>query len=888
MKLKKIPMMLFCVGGVFCTINTANASIEFLDAYDNDISSENIVQKPIPINKPQKQVAEISAVPIQKIEETPQQIAKVDKKSDKKNKKKVVKQEPSLTTQNNQEATKLSNVHFVGFKNVDHNIIVPYLKQVSPMYSFENAEVINGQNKHIEEEILKSGYFQNVSVNTDSNRAMTISVKENPLINEININGASAIKDKNILDIYEKNKIAKGTVFNGKIIGNLNNTLLENYHSLGREQAKVTSEVKQNAENGNLDLTLNIVEGPINKVNNISFVGNTIYSDKELKRIMTTSESTSVNKLIRKNKLLPDTFKTDLEKIVFKYQNSGYYEASVLDANITKDTTNEKDEFKDIQIKIHEGDIYHIGNVRLGVSEELRQIINNEDEEFKKLFKIKKNELFKFSNVIETRDNLNKYFSDRGYAFNTVDIQDTPDKENKLVNFNFIVNPNNKVQINNITVVGNKKTKDNVVLREMRQKSGDTYDLSKLQRSKERVEMTGFFNNVDIKTKQVAADKADIEVEVSERRTGTFEASVGYMQDYGPTFGVAASDLNFRGSGNSLGVQLNRNKVNSNASVTYGIPYINDKGIGLTTTLYGNAYDPRKYSDSTQSYKNERFGGNLTWKIPINEYDNFYVGTGIERVQIQTFDNSSKRYKNFIKENDGDNKTGVGKYDANVGKLTLGWGRNKLNHPYWPTKGYMTKFNSDFTIPGSDLEYYKFNFNNKFFIPVAEKSTIMLSGNIGYADSYGKTKDLPFFESYGGGGLSSVRGYESNTLGPKVYDVDGSVVHYGGNYMASGSVEFQTPVPFIKDSSNVRLSAFVDAASVWDNKTYSAADSDINQNVYDGLHKSSFKNELRTSAGLAYTWLSPIGPVKFSYAVPLNKKDNDSVQKFQFQLGTVF
>ena len=171
----------------------------------------------------------------------------------------------------------------------------------------------------------------------------------------------------------------------------------------------------------------------------------------------------------------------------------------------------------------------------------------------------------------------------------------------------------------------------------------------------------------------------------------------------------------------------------------------------------------------------------------------------------------------------------------------------------------------------------------------------MLGGQVGIADGYGKTKQLPFFENFYGGGLGSVRGYESGTLGPKVYDEYGDVISYGGDKMVSGTAELMFPFPGVKDRRTVRLSLFADAGSVWDGNTYDNNSGDyvvngVNRNVYgqDVRHKSTFKNELRYSAGAAVTWLSPLGPMKFSYAYPIKKKPTDEIQRFQFQLGTTF
>ena len=229
-------------------------------------------------------------------------------------------------------------------------------------------------------------------------------------------------------------------------------------------------------------------------------------------------------------------------------------------------------------------------------------------------------------------------------------------------------------------------------------------------------------------------------------------------------------------------------------------------------------------------------------------------------------------------------------------KGTIGWGRNKTDNALWPTRGYLTGVNGEIALPGSDLQYYTLTHNQTWFFPLSKDFTLMLGGEVGYGNGYGKTKTMPFFENFYGGGLGSVRGFESGTLGPKVYDEYGEKISYGGNKKANVSAELLFPMPGIKDSRTVRLSLFADAGSVWDDKTYNDSSSNsyytngASQNVYGvgTTHKSTFKNELRYSAGAAVTWLSPLGPMKFSYAYPIKKKEGDEIQRFQFQLGTTF
>lgn len=312
--------------------------------------------------------------------------------------------------------------------------------------------------------------------------------------------------------------------------------------------------------------------------------------------------------------------------------------------------------------------------------------------------------------------------------------------------------------------------------------------------------------------------------------------------------------------------------------------------------IYGKTYDPRKASSSAKQYKTTTFGGGLRIGIPVTEYDRVNFGLAAERLTVNTYKGAPKRYADFINQYGKGDGNGVGNFKGWLYKGTIGWGRNKTDNALWPTRGYLTGVNGEIALPGSDLQYYTLTHNQTWFFPLSKDFTLMLGGEVGYGNGYGKTKTMPFFENFYGGGLGSVRGFESGTLGPKVYDEYGEKISYGGNKKANVSAELLFPMPGIKDSRTVRLSLFADAGSVWDDKTYDNSSSNTYytngalQNVYGvgKTHKSTFKNELRYSAGAAVTWLSPLGPMKFSYAYPIKKKEGDEIQRFQFQLGTTF
>ena len=764
----------------------------------------------------------------------------------------------------------------------------------------------------LQQKLMELGFFQSVNISRNGNDII-IAVVENPTIRDININGNKSFRTKELLVNMQNAHMQKGLTYSKVMLNQYTQLLSKQYFVQGRQHAEVKATTTNN-DDGTVNIQLDIIENPSTKINDIKFEGNQAFSDKQLLRLMKLSPKGGTNFIT--DKLDQNKLRSDLEHVIDFYHEHGYFEAGTEDVKFVDVNTQQsnKNPMQDIVVYLKEGKSYHFAQPKVEMSDnpKVREILS--DTVLEKNLLIRDGDLYQKSKVINSMQNLNTVLANNGFAFAKVDVQPEIENEQK-VKFIFSVQENTsqtqKINRYNIrffdangNVVEDHKTKDYVVLREMRQNVGDVYDLSKIQRSKERLDLTGYFNQVSMATQKVEGDNdlVDVNVDIQERRTGAVQASIGYVQGSGFNAGIGISDKNFRGTGQSLGANLNYNKVNRSADLNYQNPFMfkmGNQGVSLDSSVYGSIYDPRKENDTYQSYRSVRYGAKFNFGIPLfnSEYNKIYTGLDIEHMTLNTYSDAPQRYRQFIQEHGksyGDSKTnGVGKFSGWLPKLTVGWGRNTTNHAYWPTRGYMFNVNGEVTIPGvSKLNYYKAESTSKYFIPVGKSgAALMIGGRIGYANSYGSTKELPFFENYYGGGLGFVRGFESGTLGPKIYNKNGNIITYGGNKIAGVTMEVQSPLPLFmtKDSSNVRVSAFLDSGAVWDGKNYSQHDSDNGVSSYRGnTHHSSFKNEFRASAGLAWTWLSPMGPVKFSYAIPIKKKQEDQIQKFQFQLGTTF
>ena len=773
------------------------------------------------------------------------------------------------------------------------DIRVEGLQRTEPSTVFNYLPVKVGDNfsDARSEEIIKNlyatGFFDDVRVETMGNQVL-LTVVERPTIATLNITGAKMLQNDAIKKNLESFGLAQSQYFNQATLNQAVVALRDEYVGRGKQSVKITPTVKKLARN-RVSIDIAIDEGKSTKIADIEFEGNHVYSDRKLMKQMSLSEGGMWTWLTKSNQFNEQKFSQDLERVSEFYQNNGYFGFRIVDTDVQ---TNEDKTKQTIKITVDEGERYRWGKVT--IDGDTREVPK---EELYKMLTMKEGKWYERQKMVKSLEAMQNRMGSAGYAFSEINVQPVPNPQTKTVDFVLHVEPGRKVYVNQINITGNNKTRDEVVRRELRQMEAAPYDTSKLQRSKERVELLGYFDNVQFDAKPVegSPDQVDVNMSVQERSTGSLDLSAGWVQDTGMVLSAGVSQDNLFGTGKSASARVSRSKTTVNGSLSFTDPYFTPDGVSLGYDVYGKSYDPRKASSSAKQYKTTTAGAGVRMGIPVTEYDRVNLGLAAEHLTVNTYKGAPKRYADFINQY-GKGTDGVGSFKGWLYKGTIGWGRNKTDSALWPTRGYMTGINGEIALPGSDLQYYTLTHNQTWFFPLTKDFTLMLGGEVGVGNGYGKTKTMPFFENFYGGGLGSVRGYESGTLGPKVYDEYGEKISYGGNKKANVSAELLFPMPGIKDSRSVRLSLFADAGSVWDGKTYNDSSSNTYytnnaaQNPY-GLgktHKSTFKEELRYSAGAAVTWLSPLGPMKFSYAYPLKKKDSDEIQRFQFQLGTTF
>jgi len=411
------------------------------------------------------------------------------------------------------------------------------------------------------------------------------------------------------------------------------------------------------------------------------------------------------------------------------------------------------------------------------------------------------------------------------------------------------------VYVRRINIAGNDKTRDEVIRREFRQVEGAWFDVEKIKKSKQRVDKLNFFEEVNVETPPVqgVTDQMDVNVSVKEKSTGNISVGAGFSDNEGVTLMAGVTQANLLGSGNHVSTQINTSKVNQVYSLSYTNPYFTDDGVSRGFDVY------RRNTDSTDTvvseYSSRTLGGGIRFGVPIGEDEAISYGLAFEKTDIGLTTLSSDRLTRYVNE--------FGASNANL-VSTIGWGRDSRDSAIYTTEGTVQRAFAEIALPVFDMRYYKLNYQHQWFYPVSSDFTLLLNGEAGIGGGYGG-KQLPFFKNFYAGGTGSVRGYDSNSLGPR--DFNDQVL--GGTKRVIGNAELLMPVPGIKEKS-VRMSGFVDAGAVY------------------GPGDLPGSAGLRYSTGVALTWISPMGPMKFSYAAPLNKQAADRLQKFQFTLGSMF
>ena len=695
--------------------------------------------------------------------------------------------------------------------------------------------------------LFKTGFFDDVKVEKDGNDLILI-FKERPAIGTISLSGNEDIQTEELLDNLKQIGFAEGRVFLQSQLDMVEQELNRQYYSFGKYAAEITSTVTD-IGNNRVAIAINISEGLVAKIKKINIVGNHIYSEKKLLKVFKLSTSTMFSFFSKNDQYSKQKLSGDLESLRTYYLDRGYLNFT-LDSTQVTITPDKKDIY--ITINITEGELYKVSAVKLGGDLTLPQ------NELLELILIRSGELFSRKKVTETTKSITDRLGEEGYSFANVNSIPDINDEDKTVSITFFVDPGKRVYVRRINFSGNSKTKDVVLRREMRQQEGAWISTAQVERGKLRLQRTGFFKDVNVETPMVpgTSDQVDVNYAVEEAPGGQFGVGLGFSQSSGLILTTSLSQDNFLGSGKRVAFAFNNSDINSRYSIGYLNPYYTVDGISRGFNAFYKETDA--FDANLAEFDTKDVGADVIFGIPVSENNTLDTSLQYKKTEISLGGTASTQVRDFVALNGSE-------YD--IFSWNVGFSYDTRNKAILPDKGIYHRISTQVSLPaGSDVEYYKVNYETKWFKDISEDYVLTLGADIGYGDAYGDTTELPFFENFYVGGPRSIRGYKENTIGPR----DSTGRPLGGSTKIVGNAEVILPFPFLRDFKQARVTGFLDAGNVY------GPDEDIE---FD---------DIRYSSGLSAIWISPFGAISASYAVPFATKSTDQEQNFQFTFGTSF
>ena len=767
--------------------------------------------------------------------------------------------------------------------------------------------------------LYATGLFDDIQASREAD-TLVFKVVERPIISKVEFKGNKLIPKEALEDGLKKMGVAEGEVLKKSALQTLESELEQQYMQQGRYDADVRV-ITTARPNNRVDLTVEFVEGKAAKVVDINIIGNTVFKESDIKQAFAVKESSWSSIVTRNDRYAREKMAASLEALRALYLNKGY-----INFNITNSSLNLSEDKKHIfvEVSVDEGEQFKFGESKF-LGDALYK-----PEELTALQIYKDGETYSQEKVNAVKQLLLRKYGNAGYYYAEVNIVPQIDKETKLVDLNYYINPGQQVTVRRINFAGNSKTADEVLRREMRQMEGALASNEKIDLSKVRLERTGFFKTVDVKPVRIpnVPDQIDLNVNVEEQHSGTSTLAVGFSQSGGVTFQAGLSQTNFLGTGNAVSIDLSRSETQDYYNLSVTDPYFTIDGVRRGYNMY---YRKTKLDDdyNVNNYVTDSLGGGINFGYPIDENQSISAGLNIDQTEVTTGPYVSTYVADYL-ERHGGKETKSDEYcpddlvpikDANgdvvgyepcanpipYGKefkgdfltynLNLGWSYNTLNRPIFPTNGMSHRVNAEIALPGSDVEFQKVTYDAQAYMPLGHDFVLRGYGKLGFGN------DLPFYKNFYAGGYGSVRGYDNSTLGPKypgVYfsdtsQTDRSPEEVGGNALVQFGTELALPVPFKGDwTRQVRPVIFAEGAQVFDTQC-NVSDSNIFVNGASVNAKQYCKDnygfdfgEMRYSVGVGFTWITMIGPLSLSYAYPLNDKQGDDTKNIQFEIGRTF
>jgi outer membrane protein insertion porin family len=737
------------------------------------------------------------------------------------------------------DAFEVKDIKLEGLQRISVGTVFNYLP-IKPGDNIGEAEVKNAIRV-----LFTTGFFKDIQIEREED-VLVVFVAERAAINDIKFEGNDAIPKEQLEAALKQNGLIKGQVFNRSILEGLEQELQRQYYSLGKYNIKIEV-IQTQLERNRIDITIKMAEGESAEIYQVNIVGNKTFSTDKLISQLSLADPSFFGS---RNSYKKQQLAADLENLKSYYLDRGYLNFSIESTQISLGPQKES---VYITINLKEGKLFTVSDVKLAGDLILPR------EKLNELISVQAKDIFSRREVIDSTKRISDILAENGYAFANVNMVPEVDEDKSTLGLTFFVDPGRRIYVNRVNITGNTKTQDKVIRRELRQLEGDWLSTINVARSKTRLDRLGFFEAVSVDTARLpgTADQVNLNYNVVEKATGSLQAGLGYSDAQGVIVNLAVTQDNLLGTGQRVGLSLDNSSVTKQFSFNFSDPYYTEEGVSRGISLTYRTVDAAAAEIS--NYSTDSYGASLYYGVPLSEYTNYRWGVKFDSTEITTSTTgTSQNILDFISAKGKLNKTF---------QLFASWTYDSRDRTIFATRGALTSLGGEIAVPGSDLEYYKADFRQLNYLAVSKQVTLATNLNLGYGKSFTAENGFPPYENYFAGGSYSVRGYDSNSIGPRDSVTNDPI---GGKVKVVGNVDLILPNPFTEKSSSTRVSLFLDAGSVF-------------------TDESTINNEqFRYTTGLAFIWITPVGAMRFNFAKPLNEKLGDSTRSFQFSLGSPF
>ena len=781
----------------------------------------------------------------------------------------------------------VSDIRIIGLQRVSTGSIF----NVIPISVGDNID--QRKSADITRSLFATEQFDDIQIAKDGNTLIII-VQERPSISAIDISGNKALKTEQLLESLDGVGIKEGEVYKRSTVEKVKSELVRSYASNGRYGAGVDIEEIKKPRN-RIELNIEVDEGKSATIESINIIGNELFSNEDLLDGFELSSGSIFSFLSNDNAYSREKLKGDIESLESFYLNRGYLKFSIESSEISL-SKDKKSIF--INFNIFEGEQYTINDV------EVVGDLPFEDEVYEEITNSLKDKIYSQAQITGIEEFFTNVLGNQGYAFAEVSGNPVIDDDSQEVKITFSVMPGKRTYTRKILFTGNNLTQDYVLRREMRQFEGAWSSDNSIESGKVRLERLGYFKEVNVETIPVVGtdDQIDVMYSVEEENTGSIGGNLGYS-DFGLMVGFNLQEQNFLGTGNTVAVGINKNVYSEQYNLSFLDPFATKDGVSLGYNAYFRETDYGEYNVANYLTNSNGIGIQYGW--PISDTQRLNLSLTYDKTDISVGTQPAREIWDFVNA------------EGNIYEtlnLQTQWQRVTLNRGMFPTDGASTAISLSATVPGSDLNYYRINLRQKFYQPLSSGLVFGFNGEIGYLSTFGDTKETPFFQNFFAGGPRSLRGFESNTLGPRsteapcyefnysegtcpnLIDSDGDEipdkpyynpyanseynkrVSIGGNIKVEGSLQLIFRLPFIEDQRSMRSAFFFDFGNVF---------SDNCKEYQFNCYKPSI-DDLRYSYGVGITFVTGFGPMSFAISKPTNAGQFEETKEFQFTVGNVF